>query len=136
MDWTKGRLPLKGLRVLDWTVYWAGPYLSMMLHDLGAEVIKVESPSSWDPMRTVIDVNRGVRGSQKPMTPHERSNVNQHFNEWNRGKLGLAVELRDERGRQAREPPPGGGRASMGIPGDERVWIRTQRAGRRWSGGR
>ena len=99
MDWTKGRLPLKGLRVLDWTVYWAGPYLSMMLHDLGAEVIKVESPSSWDPMRTVIDVNRGVRGTQKPMTPQERSNISQHFNEWNRGKLGLALELRERQGR-------------------------------------
>jgi crotonobetainyl-CoA:carnitine CoA-transferase CaiB-like acyl-CoA transferase len=105
MDWKSGRLPLKGLRVVDWSVYWAGPYLSMMLHDLGAEVIKVESPSNWDPMRTVIDVNRGVRGSQKPMTPQERSNINQHFNEWNRGKLGLAIELRpdggDPRGRQA-----------------------------------
>ena len=99
MDWKTGRLPLKGLRVIDWSVYWAGPYLSMTLHDLGAEVIKIESPSSWDPMRTVIDVNRGVRGTQKPMTPQERSNISQHFNEWNRGKLGLAVELREARGR-------------------------------------
>jgi len=99
VDWKAGRLPLKGLRVLDWSVYWAGPYLSMTLHDLGAEVIKIESPSSWDPMRTVIDVNRGVRGTQKPMTPQERSNVSQHFNEWNRGKLGLAVELRGHQGR-------------------------------------
>lgn len=100
MDWRTGRLPLKGLRVVDWSVYWAGPYMSMMLHDLGAEVIKVESPSSWDPMRTVIDVNRGVRGRQQPATPQERCNVSQHFNEWNRGKLSLAVELRDPRGRQ------------------------------------
>ncbi len=99
MDWLSGRLPLKGVRLIDWSVYWAGPYLSMMLHDLGAEVIKVESPSSWDPMRTIIDVNRGVRGTQRPMTPQERCNINQHFNEWNRGKLGLGVELRDERGR-------------------------------------
>jgi crotonobetainyl-CoA:carnitine CoA-transferase CaiB-like acyl-CoA transferase len=99
MDWKTGRLPLKGLRVIDWSVYWAGPYLSMTLHDLGAEVIKIESPSSWDPMRTVIDVNRGVRGTQKPMTPQERSNISQHFNEWNRGKLGLAVELREHQGR-------------------------------------
>jgi crotonobetainyl-CoA:carnitine CoA-transferase CaiB-like acyl-CoA transferase len=98
MDWKTGRLPLKGLRVIDWSVYWAGPYLSMTLHDLGAEVIKIESPSSWDPMRTVIDVNRGVRGTQKPMTPPERSNISQHFNEWNRGKLGLAVELRARTG--------------------------------------
>lgn len=100
MDWLTGRLPLKGMRVIDWSVYWAGPYLSLMLHDLGAEVIKVESPSSWDPMRTVIDVNRGVRGTQPPMTPQERCNINQHFNEWNRGKLGLGLELRDERGRE------------------------------------
>jgi crotonobetainyl-CoA:carnitine CoA-transferase CaiB-like acyl-CoA transferase len=99
MNWKTGRLPLKGLRVVDWSVYWAGPYLSMTLHDLGAEVIKVESPSSWDPMRTVIDVNRGVRGTQKPMGPQERSNISQHFNEWNRGKLGLAVELRESAGR-------------------------------------
>jgi crotonobetainyl-CoA:carnitine CoA-transferase CaiB-like acyl-CoA transferase len=99
MDWKTGRLPLKGLRVIDWSVYWAGPYLSMTLHDLGAEVIKIESPSSWDPMRTVIDVNRGVRGTQKPMTPQERSNISQHFNEWNRGKLSLAVELREHQGR-------------------------------------
>jgi len=101
MDWKAQRLPLAGLRVVDWSVYWAGPYLSLMLHDLGAEVIKVESPSSWDPMRTVIDVNRGVRGTARPMTPQERSNVNQHFNEWNRGKRSLAIELRDPRGRQA-----------------------------------
>ncbi len=100
MDWKRGRLPLSGVRVIDWSVYWAGPYLSLMLHDLGADVIKVESPSSWDPMRTVIDVNRGVRGKAQPMTPRERSNVNQHFNEWNRGKRGLAIELRDPRGRQ------------------------------------
>lgn len=100
MDWKAGRLPLAGMLVVDWSVYWAGPYLSLMLHDLGADVIKVESPSSWDPMRTVIDVNRGVRGTAKPMTPQERSNVNQHFNEWNRGKRGIAIELRDPRGRQ------------------------------------
>ena len=100
MDWKVGRLPLAGMLVVDWSVYWAGPYLSLMLHDLGADVIKVESPSSWDPMRTVIDVNRGVRGTAKPMTPQERSNVNQHFNEWNRGKRGIAIELRDHRGRQ------------------------------------
>jgi crotonobetainyl-CoA:carnitine CoA-transferase CaiB-like acyl-CoA transferase len=100
MDWRAGRLPLAGVRVVDWSVYWAGPYLAMTLHDLGAEVIKVESPSSWDPMRTVIDVNRGVRGTARPMTPQERSNINQHFNEWNRGKRAIAVELRDPRGRQ------------------------------------
>lgn len=99
MDWRTGRLPLKGLRVIDWSVYWAGPYLGMMLHDLGAEVIKVESPSNWDPMRTVIDVNKYAGANAKPLTAQERSNRNQHYNEWNRGKRSLAVELREPRGR-------------------------------------
>jgi crotonobetainyl-CoA:carnitine CoA-transferase CaiB-like acyl-CoA transferase len=100
MDWHAGRLPLAGLRVIDWTVYWAGPYLSMMLHDLGAEVIKVESPSSCDPIRTVLDVNRYAGKGAKPPPPEERINTNQHFNEWNREKLGFVVELVDPRGRQ------------------------------------
>ena len=99
MDWRTGRLPLKGLRVIDWSVYWAGPYLGMMLHDLGAEVIKIESPSNWDPMRTVIDVNKYAGANARPLTAQERANTNQHFNEWNRGKRSIAVELKDERGR-------------------------------------
>jgi crotonobetainyl-CoA:carnitine CoA-transferase CaiB-like acyl-CoA transferase len=100
VDWRSGQLPLRGLRVIDWSLYWAGPYLGMMLHDLGAEVIKVESPSSWDPLRTVIDVNKYEGSNARPLTPQERANVNQHFNEWNRGKLGVAIELADARGRE------------------------------------
>jgi crotonobetainyl-CoA:carnitine CoA-transferase CaiB-like acyl-CoA transferase len=99
MDWRSGRLPLAGMRVLDWSVYWAGPYLGMMLHDLGAEVIKIESPSNFDPMRTVIDVNRYAGAGERPMTPQERASTNQHFNEWNRGKLSLGVELTKPEGR-------------------------------------
>ena len=119
MDWRSGRLPLAGLRVIDWSVYWAGPFLGMMLHDLGAEVIKVESPSNYDPLRTIIDVNRydGERG--RPLTPQERANINQHFNEWNRGKLGLGLELADPRGREV----------LLGLVATSHIFIENHRPG-------
>src|SRR4029078_7767205 len=46
------RLPLDGVRIADFTAFWAGPYASCVLPLLGAEVIHVESPKRPDGMRT------------------------------------------------------------------------------------
>src|SRR5205807_3402460 len=43
------RLPLQGIRILDFTVVWAGPSATMLLADLGAEVIRVEALQHFPP---------------------------------------------------------------------------------------
>jgi len=69
--------PMKGVKVLEFGWYIAGPLLGMLLADQGAEVIKVERPEG-DPMR-------GQPG----------------FHVWNRGKKSVVLDLKTEQGRQS-----------------------------------
>ncbi|MFN0095676.1 MAG: CaiB/BaiF CoA transferase family protein [Dehalococcoidia bacterium] len=43
-------LPLKGVRICDFSIVWAGQSATMYLADMGAECIKVENPNLWNPM--------------------------------------------------------------------------------------
>lgn len=71
---------LQGIKVVDFTRHLAGPLLTRMLSDYGADVIKVESAPRGDPMRHVG--SRFVAGE------------NVMFLQWNRGKRSIVVDLR------------------------------------------
>ena len=51
--------PLAGLRVIDLTRVLAGPFCTMTLGDMGAEVIKVENPSGGDDTRSFAPPYQG-----------------------------------------------------------------------------
>ena len=72
--------PLAGLVVADFSRVLAGPYATMLLADLGAEVIKVESPQG-DETRTWM--------------PPKRDETSTYYLGINRGKRSIALDLRD-----------------------------------------
>lgn len=83
-------LPFSGLRVIDMTQIWSGPYGARFLADMGAEVIKVEGP-------TFPDAVRAPAGART--TPEiDRSS---YFNEYNRGKRSLTLDIKQAEGLDA-----------------------------------
>jgi crotonobetainyl-CoA:carnitine CoA-transferase CaiB-like acyl-CoA transferase len=83
-------LPLEGVRVLDLTMVWAGPYATRILGDLGAEVIKVEGPANWDLLRDLHLLGRDVERA------YDRS---AYFNVLNRNKFACTLDLGAPEGR-------------------------------------
>src|SRR3989442_8190499 len=81
-------MPLDGIRVLDWTIWQQGPVASVMLGDLGAEVIKVEERVGGDPGRGILRA-AGVDLSDRP---------NFYFEANNRNKRSLTVDLKKPAG--------------------------------------
>ena len=76
---------LRGIRVLDLTRMLAGPYATMLLADMGAEVIKVENPDGGDPIRRMGP-------------PFEVDGSSAYFNAINRNKKSVALDLRSADG--------------------------------------
>jgi crotonobetainyl-CoA:carnitine CoA-transferase CaiB-like acyl-CoA transferase len=82
-------MPFSGLRVLDMTAYWAGPFAGHVLAMLGAEVIHVESPARPDGVRLVGGV---------PQTEPQYWERGPIFSALNTNKKSLTVDLTDPRG--------------------------------------
>ena len=77
--------PLAGLRVLDLSWVLAGPYCTMILADLGADVVKCERPPFGDVARTTGPLVDGESG---------------YFFSVNRGKRSIAIDLKQDEGRE------------------------------------
>lgn len=72
-------MPLTGIRVLDLTRVLAGPFCSMLLADMGADVIKVETPGEGDPVRRQGAIRDGLSW---------------YFAAYNRNKRSITLNLR------------------------------------------
>ena len=72
------RGPLAGVKVLDLTEHMAGPFCTMILADMGAEVIKLERPGRGDSVRAWGD------GSER----------NPYFRYINRNKKGITLDYK------------------------------------------
>lgn len=94
MSQRPARLPLDGVRVIDFTNAVAGPVCTQMLADMGADVIKVESPTARSPR---------AHGTPllSPEIPDRPWNRLTNFNELNRGKRGLVLDAGTPAGREA-----------------------------------
>ena len=75
---------LEGIKVLDFTQVYSGPYCTLVLKDLGAEIIKVERPEAGDLTRSDIPHTEGMEGGAYIIL--------------NRGKKSLTIDLKTEKG--------------------------------------
>ncbi|MBU2226944.1 MAG: CoA transferase [Proteobacteria bacterium] len=79
-------LPLSDIRILDLTLIMAGPYCTLILGDLGAEVIKIEKP--------------GIGESSREMPPYFFEGQSAYFIAMNRNKKSMTLDLKSEKGKQ------------------------------------
>ena len=81
------RRPLEGIRVADFTWVWAGPFCTLQLAHLGAEVVRVETSTRTCVTRLL------------PPWPDFQPGPNRsgYFNQYNQGKKSLSLNLKDER---------------------------------------
>lgn len=80
--------PLEDIRILDFTVMLAGPFVTMMMGDYGAEIIKIETPDKGDNTRNI-----------GPFAPHDKDHqAGGYFLSISRNKKSLTLNLKHPEG--------------------------------------
>ena len=77
-------MPLSGIRVVDLTRIVSGPFCTMLLADMGAEVIKIEAPGKGDPLRAQGVIKDGLSW---------------YYASFNRNKQSMTLDLRSSEGK-------------------------------------
>tara|TARA_B100000029_G_scaffold499123_1_gene569043 strand:- start:6515 stop:7831 length:1317 start_codon:yes stop_codon:yes gene_type:complete len=107
-DKPQKKLPLEGIRILDFTVVWAGPFATQLLAEWGAEVIRVEStkffPSTTRgtlarPSKELVQQG-GIGGYPDKDPGHRPWNRAALFNVHARNKLSMTVDLTNPEGQE------------------------------------
>jgi benzylsuccinate CoA-transferase BbsF subunit len=80
--------PLAGVRVLDFSWVWAGPFCTLQLAQMGAEVIRVESASRLCTTRRIPPFADNVQGVNRAG----------YYNQYNQGKASITLNLRHPEG--------------------------------------
>lgn len=81
---TDGKLPLQGIRILDFSQFLSGPLCTLLLSDFGAEVIKIENPPLGDNTR---------------YGPYIEREVSSHYAMRNRGKKSIVLNMKNREHR-------------------------------------
>lgn len=82
-------MPLHGIKILDFSQFIAGPYATMMLGDMGADIIKIEKIGSGDQFRSWTFFNQRFEDDNSPC-----------YLAWNRNKKSLAIDFKQSAGKQ------------------------------------
>ncbi|MBO0728673.1 MAG: CoA transferase, partial [Acidimicrobiaceae bacterium] len=102
--------PLRSIRVLDLTTVWSGPFVTLLLADLGAEVIRIESPwvfppsaKGFEPRPRTKMILGSIMDTYGPLAPGRRDRpYNRHAmnNSVGRGKLSCSLDVRHPEARE------------------------------------
>jgi crotonobetainyl-CoA:carnitine CoA-transferase CaiB-like acyl-CoA transferase len=85
--------PLDGIRILEWAGWFAGPGTTMMLGDMGAEVVKIEQPLIGDPSRGITR----LEGMHTGRSDAERSFS---YTAVNRNKKSITLDVTKQKGQE------------------------------------